>query len=65
MIKCNLRVLLAERNMKMSELADAAGISRNALIPIYHERAKGITYEMLDKLCQVLDCEPGDLLKRG
>jgi len=32
------------------------------VLALYHERAKGITFDVLEKICLALDCEPGDIL---
>ncbi|MCL6613829.1 MAG: helix-turn-helix transcriptional regulator [Firmicutes bacterium] len=63
MIKCHLSRILGERKMKMSHLAAAAGISKMTVLSLYHEDAKGITFEVLGKLCAALRCQPGDLLE--
>lgn len=62
-IKIHLSRILGERRIKMSQLAEEAGIAKNTVLSLYHERAKGVTFEVLDKLCSALDCQPGDLLE--
>ncbi|NPV93482.1 MAG: helix-turn-helix transcriptional regulator [Firmicutes bacterium] len=62
-IKSNLSRILGERRMKMSELAERAGIAKNTVLTLYHARAKGITFEVMDKICIALDCQPGDLFE--
>ncbi|WPK12277.1 helix-turn-helix transcriptional regulator [Lysinibacillus louembei] len=57
-----LRILMAERRISITKLASEADISRTTLTNIYYERAKGITFETLDKLCIHLECTPNDLL---
>ena len=49
--------------MKMSHLAAAAGISKLTVAALYHEDAKGITFEVLGKICAALGCQPGELLE--
>jgi len=61
-IKSNLSRILGERRIKITELADRAGISNNTVLALYHERAKGITFDVLEKICVALDCQPGDIL---
>jgi len=63
-IKCNLSRILGERRIKMAELAKKAGINKNTVLSLYHERAKGVTFEVMDKLCTALCCQPGDLLEK-
>lgn len=62
-IKINLSRILGERRLKMSELSEQAGIAKNTVLSLYHEKAKGITFDVLAKLCAALNCQPGDLLE--
>ena len=61
-IKSNLSRILGERRIKITEFAEQAGISDNTVMALYHERAKGVTFDVLEKICVALDCEPGDIL---
>jgi len=58
-------VMLAERKMKAKDLADQMGLTEAQLSKIRNGHMKGIKFETLDRLCELLDCEPGDLLKRN
>ncbi|OPY57669.1 MAG: hypothetical protein A4E55_01515 [Pelotomaculum sp. PtaU1.Bin035] len=62
-IKSNLSKILGERRIKMSELAENAGIAKNTVLSLYHEKAKGVTFDVLEKICTTLDCQPGDLFE--
>ncbi len=62
-IKINLSRMLGERRLKMTDLANEAGIAKNTVMSLYHERAKGVTFEVLEKICKALNCQPGDLLE--
>lgn len=64
MIKNNLAVILAERNLKMIDVINGTGINKNTISSLVNNRASGIQYETLDKLCDFLDVTPGELLKR-
>jgi putative transcriptional regulator len=57
-------VLLAERKMKAKVLAEELGLTEAQLSKIRNGHMKGIKFETLDQLCDLLDCEPGDILKR-
>jgi len=59
-----LDVMLALRKMKSKDLAAQIGISEQNLSMLRQGRVKGVRFETLDKICDVLDCEPGDLLDR-
>lgn len=59
----NLRVILAKKKLKMSDVVRETGISRNTIRALYYETAKGIQFETLEKLCNYLQCEIGDLFE--
>ncbi len=63
-IVVRLDVMLAMRKMKSKELAAAIGISEQNLSALRQGKVKGVRFETLDKICEVLDCKPGDLLDR-
>jgi DNA-binding Xre family transcriptional regulator len=62
LIKNNLSVILAERGMKMIEVINATGINKNTISSFANNKATGIQYETLNKLCSFLDVTPGELL---
>lgn len=61
MIKCNLAVLLAERNLKISELSKRTGISRTTLTALSQNQSKGIQFDTFDTICNFLNVKPNDL----
>lgn len=64
MIKNNLAVILAERGLKMIDVITGTGINKNTISSLVNNKASGIQYETLDKLCDFLDVSPGELLIR-
>lgn len=62
-IVVNLDVLLARRKMKLNELSEQVGISVQNLSVLKTGKARAIRFSTLEKLCQVLECSPGDLLE--
>jgi putative transcriptional regulator len=58
----NLDVQLAKRKMSLSELAERVDISIANLSILKTGKAKAIRFSTLAKICEVLDCQPGDLL---
>ena len=58
----NLDVMLAKNKMQLSELAEKVGISIVNLSRLKNGNVKGIRYATLDKICQILNCKPGDIL---
>ena len=63
MIVIRLDVMLAKRKMSVTELADRVGITIANLSILKNGRAKAVKLETLNKICQVLQCQPGDLLE--
>lgn len=59
-----LDVMLALRKMKSKDLAAQIGISEQNLSMLRQGKVKGVRFETLDKICEVLDCKPGDLLDK-
>ncbi len=59
----NLDVLLAKRKMRLNDLSERVGISVQNLSVLKTGKARAIRFSTLEKLCQVLECTPGDLLE--
>ncbi|WP_129790927.1 helix-turn-helix transcriptional regulator [Sphingosinicella sp. CPCC 101087] len=57
-----LDVMLALRKAKSKDLAAFVGITETNLSLLKSGRVKGIRFETLERICQFLDCQPGDLL---
>jgi putative transcriptional regulator len=55
--------LLAERVMTLTELSDRVGITMANLSILKTGKARAIRFSTLDALCEVLACQPGDLLR--
>lgn len=64
MIVVNLDVMLARRKMRSKELAEKIDITEANLSLLKSGKVKGVRFETLDRICEVLDCQPGDLLER-
>jgi len=62
-IFCNLPVLLAERRLRVADLVRMTDISKSTLHRIYNDETTRIEFDTLNKLCQVLEVTPGDILK--
>ncbi len=63
MIIIRLDVMLAKRKMTLTELSERVGITLANLSIFKTGRAKAVKLETLNKICQVLQCQPGDLLE--
>ena len=59
----NLDVMLARRKMSMTELAQQVGITMANLSILKNGKARAIRFSTLERLCEVLECQPGDLLE--
>jgi len=62
-IDVRLNVLMAERKMRLNELAAKVGVSEVNLSKLKNDKAKAVRFSTLNALCQALDCQPGDLLR--
>ncbi|WP_087622023.1 helix-turn-helix domain-containing protein [Aeromicrobium sp. PE09-221] len=61
-VHCRLDELLAARGMTLSRLAELVGVTVVNLSILKNDRAKAIRFPTLTAICDVLDCEVGDLL---
>ena len=59
----DLDVVLAQRKMSVSELSEKVGITLANISILENNRAKAIRFSTLDKICEVLECQPGDIIK--
>ncbi len=62
-IVIDIDVMIARRKMGVGELADRIGITPANLAVLKNGRAKAVRFSTLSALCEVLDCQPGDLLR--
>ncbi len=59
----NLDVMLAKRKMSLTELSEKVGITMANLSVLKTGKAKAVRFSTLDTICEVLDCQPGDILE--
>ena len=59
----NLDVMLAKRKKKSKDLADYVGITEQNISLLKSGKVKGVRFSTLGKICEFLDCQPGDLLE--
>ncbi len=62
-IVVRLDVMLARRKMRSRELAEIVGITEQNISLLKSGKVKGIRFETLAKICEALDCQPGDILE--
>ena len=63
MIIVNIDVMLARRKMSVTELSQRVGITLANISILKNGKAKAIKIETLNKICQALECQPGDILE--
>ena len=63
MIIINIDVMLAKRKMSVTELSGRVGITMANMSILKNGKAKAIKLETLSKICEVLQCQPGDVLE--
>jgi len=59
----NLDVMLAKRKMSLSELAEKVDLTLSNLSILKTGKAKAIRFSTLEKICEALECQPGDILE--
>lgn len=61
-IKVNLDVMMAIRKMSVTELSERVGITMANMSILKNGKAKAIRFSTLEKICEALDCQVGDIL---
>jgi putative transcriptional regulator len=59
----NLDVMLARRKMRSKELAERIGITEQNVSLLKSGKVKGVRFETLERICEALECQPGDILE--
>jgi len=59
----NLDVMLAKRKVRSKELAERIGITEQNVSLLKSGKVRGVRFDTLSKICEVLNCQPGDLLE--
>lgn len=62
-IVVNIDVMLAKRKMQSKELAEKLDITPANLSILKTGKAKGIRFDTLEAICEILQCQPGDILE--
>lgn len=62
-ILVNLDVMMAKRKISSSELSDKIGITMANLSILKNNKCRAVRFSTLSKICEVLDCQPGDILE--
>jgi putative transcriptional regulator len=59
----NLDVMLAKRKMSLTELSEKVGVTMSNLSILKKGKARAIRFSTLQAICEVLECQPGDILE--
>ena len=59
----NLDVMMAKRKMSLNELSEKVGLTLSNLSILKTGKAKAIRFSTLETICNVLNCQPGDILE--
>ncbi|MEP3200070.1 MAG: helix-turn-helix transcriptional regulator [Lentilitoribacter sp.] len=57
-----LDIMLAKRKMRSKELSELVGITEQNISLLKSGKVKGIRFDTLEKICQILECQPADIL---
>ncbi|KLU61798.1 hypothetical protein CEB3_c19770 [Peptococcaceae bacterium CEB3] len=63
MIRNNLSEIMGRKRLKITQLAEMAGVNKNTVLNLYHDASTRIEFQVMDKLCAALHCQPGDLFE--
>lgn len=64
MIEIKLSRVMGEQRKSIQKVADETGLSRSTLSCLYNNKVTRVDLNTLDKLCECLDCNPGDIIER-
>lgn len=59
----NLDVMLAKRKMRSRDLSQQIGIAEQNVSLLKSGKVKGVRFDTLEKICEILQCQPGDILE--
>ena len=61
-MKSNLSTLMGKNRYSIQDVHTKTGLARSTITQLYHDKAKRIDFETIEKLCALFDCDIGDLL---
>lgn len=63
MIRVNLTKVMFDRQISLTKLAEEVNITQANLSNLKNGKVKGLRFKTLAKICQALECQPGDILE--
>lgn len=64
MIEIKLSRIMGEQRKSIQRVADETGLSRSTLSCLYNNKVTRVDLNTLDKLCECLNCDPGEIIER-
>ncbi|MEL6300133.1 MAG: helix-turn-helix transcriptional regulator [Pseudomonadota bacterium] len=64
MVRCHLSKIMGDRKVRVADVARGTGLNRSTITALYKETAELVDLEAIDKICEFLDCEVGELFTR-
>lgn len=62
-MRCKLSELMGRERYSMQDVHDKTGLARSTVAQLYHDKAKRIDFDTIEKLCVLFGCTVGDLLE--
>ena len=62
-IHCRLSAILGEKRLRMADVIRGTGLARDTVRNLYYDTTRRVDYDVLEKLCEYLECELEDILK--
>lgn len=62
-IHCKLSTILGEKRLKMADVVRGTGLARDTVRNLYYDKTRRVDYEVLEKICDYLDCVLEDILE--
>jgi len=62
-IRCHLSRLMGERKLNIADVARETGLNRNTITLLYKETATRVDLDTVEKLCELFDCDVGELME--
>ncbi len=63
MIRCHLSTIMGQHKMKVMDVARETGLNRSTITALYKETASRVDLEGINRLCELFECEVGDLFE--
>lgn len=62
-IKCNLSTLMGKYRYTIKQVSEKTGLARSTITVLYHDTAKRVNYDTVEKLCELFNCTVADIFE--